>query len=142
MNENKKANRLIKKGSLILLCALYIGAGINHFWHPKTYLAIIPPYFPNAKFINIASGILEIIAGILVISPYTRKLGTYLIIILLIVFIPAHIYLIQMKGCISQYLCTSELFAWVRLFPFQFLLMWWAWKTYKWNLKPYGRAGL
>jgi len=133
LNENKKANRLIKKGSLILLCVFYIGAGINHFWHPKTNIAIIPPYFPNPKFINIASGILEIIAGILVIFPYTRKLGTYLIILLLIVFIPAHIYLIQMKGCISQYLCISELFAWIRLFPFQFLLMWWAWKTYKLN---------
>jgi uncharacterized membrane protein len=136
LKENKKANRLLKKGSLILLSALYIGAGINHFWHPKSYLAIIPPYLPKPDWINIASGLLEIIAGVLVIFPYTRKTGTYLIIILLIAFIPAHIYLIQMKGCVSRYLCTSELFAWIRLFPFQFILMWWAWKTYKWNQNP------
>ena len=129
---NKKFT-VLKKISLVLICSLYIGAGINHFWHPESYVFLIPPYFPNRELINIISGIAEIIVGVLMIIPATRKLAAYFIIALLIAFIPAHIYWIQQKGCVSEYLCTPEWLAWVRLFPFQFLLMWWAWKTYQWN---------
>ena len=128
-----KLSNLFKKISLIAICLLYIGAGINHFWHPKSYVDLIPPYFPNRILLNYFSGIAEIFSGILMIIPSTRKLAALLIIALLIVFIPAHIYWIQMHGCISKYLCTPEWFAWIRLFPFQFVLMWWAWKTYLWN---------
>ncbi len=125
----------MKKISLVLLCGLYIGAGINHFWHPKAYLDLIPPYFPYHYLLNIIAGSFEIIGGILMIIPSTRKISAILIIALLIAFIPAHIYWIQMHGCVSQHLCTAEWIAWMRLFPFQFLLIWWAWKTYKWNTK-------
>lgn len=119
-----------------MLSSLYIVAGINHFWHPKTYLDLIPPYFPNHDLLNVISGSCEIIAGVLMIIPFTRKIAAYLIIALLIAFIPAHIYLIQQKGCVSKYLCVAEWIAWVRL-PLQIILMWWAWKTYKWNTPKY-----
>lgn len=66
------------------------------------------------------------------IIPSTRKFGAYLIIVMLTAFMPAHIYMINKGGCVSIYLCVSEWIAWARL-PFQFILMWWAWKTYKWN---------
>ena len=124
---------ILKKVSLILLCVFYIVAGINHFWHPATYLDLIPPYFPNHYLLNIISGICEIIAGVLMLFPVTRKISAYLIIALLIAFIPAHIYLIQQQGCVSKHLCVAEWIGWIRLFPFQIILMWWAWKTYKWN---------
>ncbi len=123
----------LKKISLILICALYIGAGINHFWHPIGYWDLIPPCFPYKHALNIISGFFEILAGILMIIPSTRKFGAILIIMLLVAFVPAHIYWIQMHGCVSKIICSPEWFAWVRLFPFQFILMWWAWKTYKWK---------
>lgn len=66
--------------------------------------------------------------------PSTRKLGAIFIIALLVLFIPAHIYMIQMHGCISKKLCIPEWLAWVRLFPLQFILMRWAWKTFQWNV--------
>ena len=129
----KNKNQVLKTISLPVLCSFYIVAGINHFWHPKVYLDLIPPYFPNHSLINIISGAFEIIAGILMIIPFTRKLSAWLIIAILISFIPAHIYFIQMKGCVSKNLCVAEWIAWARLFPLQFILMWWAWKTYSWN---------
>lgn len=51
---------------------LYLGAGVNHFVHPGSYLAIIPPYFPYPMFINYASGIAEILLGILLLFTATR----------------------------------------------------------------------
>ncbi len=126
-------NFLLKKINLIILCTFYILAGSNHFWHQSSYISLVPPYFHQPLLIVRLSGVAEIICGVLMIIPATRRLSSYLIIAMLIAFIPAHIYLIQQKGCVSEKLCVAEWIAWIRLFPFQFVLMWWAWKTYKWS---------
>lgn len=118
---------MIKKISLILLIILYAAGGINHFVHKGFYYPLIPPYFPNPAFINIAAGVAEIVAALLLIFPITRKYGAYLIVAMLIAFIPAHIYMIQMKGCMSEAMCIPAWGAWLRLFPLQFILIWWAW---------------
>ncbi|MBC7890223.1 MAG: DoxX family membrane protein [Ferruginibacter sp.] len=118
---------MLKKISLVLMIVLYIGAGLNHFIHPGGYFSIIPPYLPYPHFINIVSGAIEIILGILLIFPKTRKFGALGLVVLLVLFIPAHIYMIQKGGCMSETMCWPVWAAWVRLFPLQFLLMWWAW---------------
>ncbi len=66
---------MIKKISLILLIILYAAGGINHFVHDGFYYPIIPPYFPNPVFINIAAGVAEILAAVLLIFPKTKKYG-------------------------------------------------------------------
>ena len=118
---------MFKKISLILLIILYASAGMNHFIHPTGYYSIIPPYLPNPYLINIAAGIAEIIAAILLILPNTRKFGAYLIVAMLVAFIPAHIYMIQKGGCMGAEICIPFWGAWLRLFPLQFILIVWAW---------------
>ncbi len=105
----------------------FIAAGINHFWHPESYLQIMPSYFPIPVVLNYAAGIVEIILGALLLVPVTRKFSAYGIIILLILFIPVHVYMIQMKGCMGGSACIPEWILWVRLFPVQFILIAWAW---------------
>lgn len=118
---------MLKKTSLGVMIILYIGAGVNHFIHPDAYFPIIPPYLPYPSFINIASGAIEIILGILLLFSKTRKFAAYGLIILLALFIPAHVYMIQKGGCMSVKMCIPAWAAWIRLFPLQFMLMWWAW---------------
>ncbi len=120
---------MLKKINLAVFCLFYLGAGINHFWHPVNYLAIIPPYFPFKELINYTSGVLEITSALLMLLPATRRVAMYLTIFLLIAFIPAHIYMIQLNGCVSPAFCFPAWLAWVRLFPLQFVLIWWAYKT-------------
>jgi uncharacterized membrane protein len=122
---------MFKKISFILLPLFYIGAGINHFWHPVNYYKIIPDYLPNPVFVNLFSGALEIILGVLFLFAATRKIAVYGIIALLIAFIPAHIVMIQNGFCLSNGFCLPAWALWFRLFPLQFLLMWWAWKCRK-----------
>lgn len=117
---------MIKNISLILMSVFYLVAGINHFLHPDNYYAIIPPYFPFPQFINIASGAAEIIFSGLLIFSSSRKAGAFGIVVLLILFIPAHIYMIQKGGCMSAQMCIPAWLAWVRLFPLQFVLIAWA----------------
>ena len=118
---------MIKKISLVVLIILYAGAGINHFIHPEGYYTIIPPYLPYHYLINILAGIAEIICAVLLAIPATRKLGAYLVIVMLIAFIPAHIYMIQKGGCMGAEICIPVWGAWLRLFPLQFILIAWAW---------------
>ena len=116
-----------KKISLLIIIILYAVAGINHFINPEAYYSIIPTYLPNHYLINILAGIAEIICAVLVSIPATRKLGAYLIIVMLLAFIPAHIYMIQKGGCMGADICIPLWSAWLRLFPLQFILIAWAW---------------
>ena len=118
---------MIKRISLVIMIIFYIGAGVNHFWHPSPYYALIPPYLPWPHLINLLSGTAEITLGVLLIFSQTRKFAAYGIIALLIAFIPAHIWMIQNGWCTGTGFCLPEWATWVRLFPLQFLLMTWAW---------------
>ncbi len=115
-----------KKISLLLLILLYVGAGINHFWHPSFYYSIIPTYLPNPYLINIAAGTAEIVLGVLLIFPSTRKVAVYLIIAMLMAFVPAHIYMIQKGGCMNEDVFIPLWKAWLRL-ALQPVLILWAW---------------
>jgi len=120
-----------KRISIILMIMLYIGAGINHFISPEGYLKIIPPYLPYHQLINYLSAAAEIVGGLLIAFPVTRKWGAYLIILLLFLFIPAHIYMIKTGWCLRSGFCFPQWAIWLRLFPLQFVLMYWAFSNRK-----------
>lgn len=117
---------MIKTISVVIMIIFYLLAGINHFLHPQIYYALIPPYLSCPHFINLASGAAEITFGSMLIFAPTRKQGAFGIVALLVLFIPAHIYMIQKGGCMSAQLCIPVWLAWVRLFPLQFMLIAWA----------------
>ncbi len=118
--------KLIPITAVYLLGLVYILAGINHFVNPDFYLPLIPDYFPNQTLFNYASGAGEILAGITVLIPSTRKFGCNAILFLLIAFLPAHIYFIQKGGCLSESLCVPVWVAWVRLIVIHPILLYWA----------------
>ena len=123
--------KILRKFSLLAMIAVYLLAGINHFIKPAMYYPIIPPYLPWPVTINIISGIAEIILAGMLVFKSTRRLAAIGIIIMLIAFIPAHVYMIQKGGCMSAEVCIPAWAAWLRLFPLQFLLMYWAWTNRK-----------
>ena len=112
------------------MALFYVAAGVNHFSNPGTYYTIIPPYFSNPQLINTVSGIAEIVSGILLLIPQTRKLAANAIIAMLIAFIPAHIYMIKTGFCIKTF-CLPEWALWARLLMLQPLLISWAWYNRK-----------
>ena len=117
----------MKKAAFWLLVVFYLFAGANHFINPSFYSGLIPPYLPWHDLINSISGIAEIILAVLLLLPRTRIFAAKGIIILLITFIPAHIYFIQINSCIPDGLCVPQWLGWVRLVLVHPLLMVWAW---------------
>src|SRR5580765_7187234 len=71
----------------------FVVAGINHFVHPDFYLKIIPPYLPAHEAINWVSGAAEVLFGVLVAIPSTRRIGGLGAIALLVAVFPANIYI-------------------------------------------------
>ena len=113
------------------MAVLYVAAGTNHFIHPASYYALIPDYLPFPKTINALSGLGEIVFGILLYFPSTRKIGAYGIIALLIPFTFTHIYMIQKGGCMGDRACIPIWLLWIRLVILQPLLVLWAWSNRK-----------
>ena len=73
----------------------FIAAGITHFVMPGFYLKIMPPYIPFHQFCVAFSGLIEVLLGILLLIPRTRKLAGWGLIALLIAVFPANIYVYQ-----------------------------------------------
>ncbi|MEM9391114.1 MAG: MauE/DoxX family redox-associated membrane protein [Bacteroidota bacterium] len=118
---------VVRKISFYLLVGFYLFAGINHFLDPDFYYPLIPPYFKFPVFINTASGIIEVILGLALLLPKFRIYAVYAIIIMLMAFIPSHIYFIQIGSCIPDGLCVPEWIGWGRLLVIHPLLIYWVW---------------
>lgn len=111
-----------------LLIIFYFMAGVNHFIHPEFYLPLIPSYLPETELINWLSGVLEILLAVGVAIPRFRKTSVVLIILMLIAFIPSHVFFIQEGACMNeQSLCTPMWVAWLRLIVIHPLFVLWAW---------------
>ena len=130
----------LKKALLIIMILFYIFAGYNHFANPAFYYPIIPPYLSEwSRSLNILSGIIEIALALMLIPNETRKAAAWGIFIMLIAFIPSHIYFIQRGHFQLGSLEITPLIAWLRLLLIHPLLLFWAWyisKTERVNLFP------
>ena len=119
----------MKKYSIYLMGAAYVLAGINHFAHTDFYLKMLTGFLPYPVALNVISGAAEIILGIGVMIPKTRKISAWGIILLLVAIFPANINMALHWQDWGQSIAPFL----IRL-PIQFLLLWWAY-TYT-KLKP------
>ena len=106
-----------------LMGFLYLAAGINHFVNPDFYLNIMPPWMPAHLFLVQLSGVAEILLGIGVCIEPTRRASAWLIIAMLVAFMPIHIHMLINASDYGAPLWGL----WLRL-PIQGLLAWWAWR--------------
>ena len=102
---------------LWLMALFYILAGFNHLVNPEFYVSIIPPNLPDPEWLNVLSGLAEIVLGVFLLEPRTRVFAAWGIIALLIAVFPANLHVALEDGGVG---------GWGRL-PFQVLFIVWAW---------------
>jgi uncharacterized membrane protein len=111
------------------LAAFFSFAGILHFVRPRPYGAIVPPPFPRRQSVMI-SGVAEIVGGIAVLHPATRKAGRWWLIALLLAIFPANVWMAvspeKVPGLNLEKMPRRLL--WARL-PLQPLAMLWVWRA-------------
>ncbi|BFU78865.1 DoxX family protein [Arcobacter sp. 15-2] len=105
-----------------LLGILFVLGGIAHFTKTEFYLKAMPEYLPLHEFIVYASGVLEIVLGILLLINKTTRKAAIGIIVLLIAVFPANIH---MYLNYTDFPDMSETALLIRL-PIQLILIAWA----------------
>jgi len=122
---------LTKTILLWVMAVAYAFAGFNHLMNPDFYLAIMPPGLPNPEWLNVLSGLAEIVLGVFVLEPRTRVYAAWGIIALLIAVFPANLYVaLENVGAAGPGSGAGGA-NWVRI-PFQALFIVWAW----WYTRP------
>jgi len=123
----------VKRASLVVMALFYVLAGFNHLVRPEFYLAIIPPGLPDPEWLNLLSGLAEIVLGVYLLEPRTRIFAAWGVIALLIAVFPANLYVAAenlglpggQPGTGNAALNTARL-------PVQALLIAWAF----WHTRP------
>jgi uncharacterized membrane protein len=114
------------RASRAALSALFIGAGINHFVMPRPYRAMMPPSLAHrSKELVEISGVAEVLGGLGVLIPRTRRASGVGLIALLIAVFPANVYMAQAH---ERFARIPRWALYARL-PLQPLMMWWAWRA-------------
>jgi uncharacterized membrane protein len=115
--------------SPLVLSAFMVGAGLMHFVVPDSYARIVPRALGHARFLVAATGVAEVAAGALLVSPRTRRAGAWFSLAILVGVFPANVQM-ALDGGISGhgFPLGSPVVAWLRL-PLQAPLIVWAWRN-------------
>jgi uncharacterized membrane protein len=106
-----------------LAAIFYVVAGALHFIKTDAYLRIMPPYVSAHLAMVWTSGGCEILGGLGLLLPQTRRAAVWGLIALLIAVFPANVYMATNPveaGAVS----IAPILRWGRL-PLQLVLGWW-----------------
>jgi uncharacterized membrane protein len=113
-----------------LLAAFFSFTGTMHFVIPRSYEAMMPPSLPRHHEAVVVSGVAEIVGGLAVAEPSTRRFARWWLLALLVAVFPANLHMAvnpeQVKGLDLNRIPRWAL--WGRL-PLQPLAMVWVWRA-------------
>jgi uncharacterized membrane protein len=109
--------------SKIVIAIFMIFAGVQHFLKPAFFTPFVPEFLHLKTTIVYVSGVAEILAGVLLLIKKYAKTGAIGVLVLLILFLPIHIWDVFAKVPAIG----SQKAALIRL-PIQFLLIFIVWK--------------
>ena len=110
-----------------LFGAFMIFGGVNHFRTPAMYEPFFADSLPKTALIY-ASGVLEIVIGLLVFIPQYRHWGTLGILALMLAFFPLHLF-----DVFSDTPAVGSHQAAIYRLIMQFVLIGWAWYIHRAN---------
>jgi uncharacterized membrane protein len=115
-----------KQALLWVMAAFYVVAGVLHFVATDAYLPLMPPWLPAHRALILLSGVAEVVLGVLVLVPATRRLAAWGIVLLLLAVFPANLHVAIHDVPLFGATEGLGIWNWVRL-PLQAVLMLWAW---------------
>jgi uncharacterized membrane protein len=110
-----------------VLTVFFVGAGANHFINPAPYIGMMPAELPASTHVPLVyiSGVFEMLGGLGLILPATRRLAAWGLIALLLAVFPANVNMAINHLKLGD--TDVPVWAlWGRL-PLQAVLIAWAW---------------
>jgi uncharacterized membrane protein len=116
---------------LLLLASLFfVVAGVSHFTNPDFFVSIVPPWLPAHLELVYVSGVFEILGGLGVLLPATRRLAGLGLLALLVAVYPANVHMaVNPEPFVAQ---GTPLWALYLRLPLQFVFIAWVW----WATRP------
>jgi uncharacterized membrane protein len=114
------------------LAVFFSFAGLMHFLRPRAYEAIMPPYVPRHPEAVAISGAAELVGGLAVVAPATRRFARWWLVGVLVAVFPANLQMalhpdeVARKGVPADRIPAWLL--WLRL-PLQLVLIGWVWRA-------------
>jgi len=110
----------------IAMCAMLLFTGISHFFFTKGMVLMMPDFLPAKVFLVYVTGILEILLGLGLCFPKTRKISSKLLILFLILILPANITaaIKQVNMQAADFTGPGLSYLWFRV-PLQLFYMGW-----------------
>lgn len=127
-SEQVGATRTNTTRDVIGIASLFITAGVLHHVIPAWFDRIVPAWIPDARAATLWSGAAEIVGGIGILIPATRRYAGVGLIALLIAVFPANINMLQMAHASADSSTAYLVALWIRL-PLQLLMIWWVWRV-------------
>lgn len=81
----------LRAASPYLLAGVLAVAGTMHFVAPRAFASIVPPQLPAPRLLVYASGVAEILCGVGVAMPRTRRVAGWTTAALFVVVFPANV---------------------------------------------------
>ncbi len=104
----------------ILLALVMFGAGVFHFTASSVFLPMVPPWLPAPGLLVSVSGVFEMLGGLGLLLPKTRRLASYGLVALYIAVFPANVHMALHPAAFGP-----PLVLWLRL-PLQGVFIAWA----------------
>jgi uncharacterized membrane protein len=102
--------------------ALFALVGIAHFTHDHLFLAMMPPYLPWHLELVWLSGVFEILGGVGLLVPWSRRFAAWGLLALLVAVFPANIHMAVNEVYLPiEGLPQSRIGLWIRL-PYQLVI--------------------
>lgn len=117
-----QANRWYRVG-LYMQSGFYAIAGVNHLWHPRLYLAVMPPHYTHPAFWVAFTGVAEIAGAMGLLLPSTRRAAATGIVLMLLGYFDVHWYMLQHA---HDRFAGMPYWALVGRLPLQIVLIAWA----------------
>lgn len=110
---------------VLIIAGFFLIAGILHFVLLDFFASIVPPYFNNPAALVKISGVFEILGGLGMLIPRTRRWAGLGLIMLCIAVLPANVHMAMNPDQFSQ---IPQVLLYLRL-PLQALLIWFIWRA-------------
>lgn len=114
--------QLLSRASLPVQAVFYIVSGLNHFWHRPVYVGIMPDHYSQPEKWVELSGVAEILGGVGLAIPATRRVSSVGLSLMLLVFLDVHVFMLRHA---ERFPNIPKWVLWARL-PLQAALIAWA----------------
>lgn len=115
---SKEAARLLVR---VWLAVNFVAIGVLHFTHADLFVAIMPPALPWHLELVWLSGVFEILGGVGLLVPFSRRFAGWGLLALLVAVFPANIHMAVNEVYLPvDWLNQTPAGLWLRL-PFQFV---------------------